>query len=233
MAIQPKQIAKLLQAWVGIAGFTAAGGTSDTITSVLTTALGTAGNGGVSVPLQVGSGSQEGVNTSTGFNQTQVFLASNGDRLVDGAGNDVYAKITNSGSVWTLSYFSAPNGTETPYTMVASTVINFEVPYVFTFDHLPYTAIAAMIERHIAPDLATFGYRQTMETLTVTATNTLANAAYAPNGTTALLLVNGVAYTATGAAPPFSYSGKTLTWSAANAGFSLATTDDVKFVYSY
>ena len=233
MGIPAKQITKFMQAWVGIAGFASAGGTSDTITSALTTALNTAGNGGVSVPLQVGSGSTEGVNTAAGFNQTQIFQAANGDKLTDATGQEVYAKVTNSGSAWTLSYFSAPNGVETAYTMTAATSINFEIPYVFSFDHLPFTAIAAMIERHIAPDLATFGFRQFAEALTVTAANTLSSFTNTPNGVVTMLLVNGVTYTPLGSSPPFTVSGKVITWSAANAGFALATTDDVKAVYSY
>lgn len=73
MSVQAKQINKLLQAWTGISGLSTAGGTSDTITTALTTALNTAGNGGVSVPLQVGSNAQMGVNTSTGFNTTPIY----------------------------------------------------------------------------------------------------------------------------------------------------------------
>ena len=125
------------------------------------------------------------------------------------------------------------NGVETAYTMAAGTSINFEAPYVFTFDHLPYTAIAAMIERHIAPDLATFGYRETSEALTVTAANTLSNLAYAPTGAKTQLIVNGIVYMPNGASPPFTVSGKAITWSAANAGFPLATTDEVKAAYAY
>lgn len=233
MTIQAKQIQKFMLAWVGITGFSTAGGTSDTITSALTTALNTAGNGGSAVPLQVGSATQEGVSTAAGFNLTDVYVVSTGDKLVDGAGNEVYAKVSNSGSVWTLSYFSAPNGTETAYTMVASTSISFEIPYVFTFDHLPYTAITAMVSRHIAPDLATFGYRETSEALTVTAANTVSNFTYTPTGAKTQLIVNGVVYMPIGASPPFTVSGKVITWSAANAGFALATTDEVKVAYAY
>lgn len=233
MLIQAKQIAKPMLAWVGIAGFTTTGGTSDTITSALTTALNTAGNGGASVPLQVGSASQEGVYTVTGFNVTDVFSGTTGQRLTDSNGNDVYAKISNSGSSWTLSYFSAPGGTETAYTMPASTLINFEVPYVFSFNDLPLTAITAMISRHIAPDLATFGFRLFSEALTVTAANTVSALTNAATAVVQQLIVNGVVYTSLGSSPPFTVSGKAITWSAANAGFGLATTDDIKAVYSY
>lgn len=233
MPVQPKQIQKNLQAWVGIAGFTAAGGSSDTITTVLTTALTTAGNGGASVPLQVGSATQMGVNTAAGFNVTPVYAAGTKDVLLDSAGQEVYGKITNAGSAWTLSYFSVVSGTETAFTMPASTAIDFEVPYVFSFDLLPLTAITAALQRHVAPDPSANAGRTQADALTVTATNTLSALSRTYAGPWAMLLVNGVTYANFGPTPPFSVSGTAVTWSAANAGFALATTDEVKVIYGY
>lgn len=233
MPVQPKQIQKNLQAWVGIAGFSATGGTSDTITTALTTALSTAGNGGVSVPLQVGSATQMGVNTSAGFNVTPVYVAGTKDVLLDANGQEVYGKIANSGSAWTLGYFSSVSGTETAYTVAASTLVDFEVPYVFTFDLLPLTAITAATQRHVAPDPAATSGRTQADALTVTATNTVSALTRTYAGPWAMLLVNGVIYTNFGPTPPFSVSGTAVTWSASNAGFALATTDDVKAIYGY
>lgn len=233
MPVQPKQIQKNLQAWVGIASFATAGGTSDTITTTLTTALSTAGNGGVSVPLQVGSAAQMGVNTAAGFNVTPVYVAGTKDVLLDASGQEVYGKITNSGSAWTLSYFSIVSGTETAYTIAASTSIDFEVPYVFTFELLPLTAITAAMQRHVAPDPSANAGRTQADALTVTATNTVSALSRAYAGPWAMLLVNGVTYTNFGPTPPFSISGTAVTWSAANAGFALATTDEVKAIYGY
>ncbi len=233
MPVQPKQIQKNLQAWVGIAGFTATGGPSDTITAALTTALGTAGNGGVSVPLQVGSASQMGVNTAIGFNITPVYVAGTKDVPLDANGQEVYGKITNSGSAWTLSYFSVVAGTETAYTMAASSAVDFEVPYVFTFDLLPLTAITAATQRHVAPDPAATSGRTQGDALTVTAANTVSALSRTYAGPWAILIVNGVTYTNFGPTPPFSITGTAVTWSAANAGFALATTDEVKVIYGY
>ncbi len=233
MGIAAKQITKFLQAWVGIAGFSTAGGTSDTITTVLTSALNTAGSGGVSVPLQVGSATQMGVSTTAPFNVTAVFVAGTKDVLLDGNGQEVYAKITNAGSAWTLSYFSVVGTAETAYAMAASTAIDFEVPYIFSLDALPVTAITGATQRHISPDPAAFAGRTQPDALTVTAANTLSALSKTYAGPWAILIVNGVQYTNFGSTPPFSVSGTAVTWSAANAGFPLATTDEVKAIYGY
>lgn len=233
MGVKAKQIDKLLQGWIGISGLSTAGGTSDTITTVLTTALNTAGNGGVSVPLQVGSNAQMGVNTATGFNTTPVYQGGSKDLYLDANGQEVYGKITVSGSTWTLSYFSIIGSTETTFTMPAAASVDFEVPYVFTFDTLPFTAITSLVNRHIAPDPSAFGQRFQPDVLTVTATNTVSALSRAYAGPYAMLLVNGVVYTNFGPTPPFSVSGTAVTWSAANAGFPLATSDEVKAIYGY
>lgn len=232
MTIPAKQINYFLEARVGVSGFSSAGGASDTITSALTTALSTASRAGGSVPLQVGSANLEGVDTATGFNLTPIYIAS-GVRLTDTNGNDVYGKITNSGSTWTLSYFSAPSGAEAAYTMAASTSIAFEVPYIFSFADLPLTAITAVTDRHIAPDPANQGMRLQTDALTVTATNTVSALSRTQNGGVFFLYVNGVAYRNVGGSPPVSVSGTVVTWNATNAQFALATTDEVTAFYSY
>jgi hypothetical protein len=233
MSVKAKQIEKFLQGWVGIAGLATAGGTSDTITTVLTTALNTAGNGGVSVPLQVGSNAQMGVNTSTGFNTTPIYQGGSKDFYLDANGQEVYGKITVSGSTWTLSYFSIVGTTETAFTMPASAQVDFEVPYVFSFDALPMTAITSLVNRHIAPDPSANGQRFQPDVLTVTAANVVSALSRAYAGPYAMLIVNGVVYTNFGPAAPFSVSGTAVTWSAANAGFPLATSDEVKAIYGY
>ena len=239
MSIQAKQISKYLQAPVGISGFSTAGGASDTITSAITSALSTASDAGTSVPLAVGNGTPgsqvEGVQVAAGLNRTLIYNSGTTVRYLDGSGNDVYGKVTNSGAVWTLGYFSVIAGTETAFTMPASVSIAFEVPYIFTFADLPYTALMALLERHVAPDGASSGAgtRILTEVLTVTAANTVSNTTNTPTGTKQCLVVNNVAYYALGASPPFTISGKAITWSAANAGFALATSDVVVADYSY
>jgi hypothetical protein len=69
------------------------------------------------------------------------------------------------------------------------------------------------------------------QTIAVTAANTLAAIPTTPQGLFFLLLVNGQAFLPVGASPPFTVSGTTITWSAANAGIALATGDLVQLLY--
>jgi hypothetical protein len=239
MGVPAKQITRFFQAPIGISGFSTAGGSSDTITSAITAALNTAADSGSSVPLQVGNGAPgsqvEGVQTAAGLNLTPIYNSGTKIKYLDGSGAEVYGKVTNLGSTWTLSYFSLSGGTENAFTMPASASIAFELPYVFTFDHLPYTAMMAVLERHVAPSSATgaAGTRLFAEAVAVTSANTLAGLTNAADGKIARLNVNGLIYTNLGSAPSFTVSGKTITWSAANAGFALATSDVVSAEYSY
>lgn len=236
--IAAKQIKKFQQAPVAVSGFVTAStaGTSDNITAALTSAVGTAGDGGAAVPLQVGAlgaSPQMGVQTTDGLNRTPIYSAATGQRLVDANGYEVYGKITYASAVFTLGYFSAPGGAEAAYTMPASSGITFLMPYIFDFVSFPATATMAVLEKFVASDQVAFAFRETQEVLTVTAANVLSNLSQAHNGLTCELFVNGVTASSAAPNPDFTVSGKVITWSAANAGYALATSDVVKAKYSY
>ena len=232
MSPRIEQIFYILNARIGVSGFTSAGGTSDTINSALNSALSTASRSGGSVPLQVGSSAQEGIETATGKNLTPLY-DSQGHRLLDTTGTDVYGKVTFGGTNWTLSYFSAPGGTEAPISISAGTLLGFEFDYRFNLADLPRSAISATTDRRISPDPAQTGMRLAQEILAVTADNTLAAASNAQTGAIAYLIVNNLSYRATGPTPPCAVSGKAWSWNQANAGFKLIAGDDVVAVYSF
>ena len=239
MLTQAKQIAKFLMAPIGVSGFSTAGGPSDTVTAAITSALNAAADNGGSVPLVAGSGAYgsqvEGVITAAGLNLTPIYSSGTKLKYLDGNGSEVYGKFSVSGSTWTLSYFSLVGGAETAFAMPASAMLAYEVPYLFNFDHLPYTALMAIVERHVATAVALTGAgtRLFAEAVAVTSANTLAALTNTATGVLQKLNVNGLIYTNLGSAPPFSIAGKTVTWSAANAGFALAPSDSVSAEYSY
>lgn len=71
------------------------------------------------------------------------------------------------------------------------------------------------------------------ELIPVTSENTLSSLSIVPNSGMMVLYVNGQAIFPLGANPPFTRNGANLTWSAANAGYALETTDTVVAVYTY
>ncbi len=232
-----KQIAKFNSAWVGLTGFAAAGATSDTLTTALTGVLSTAGDGGLPVPLQAAvktRGSQVmGVLAAAPDNICTLFDGVSGLQIQDANGHDVYGRITVTGAVWTLGYFVAPGGVEAPYAMPAGQVLSIDIPYLFSFDLWPQTAGIGSRTRHAAPDAAAYGWREFSEQLTVTGANALSALTNAPDGRKTTLNVNGVVVPGGGASPAFTVAGKSVTWSAANAGYALDTSDTVFATYTY
>lgn len=232
--IKSKQIEKFLAASIQITGFTAAGA-DDVVTSVVTTALSTAGNGGVSVPLQVSSGVEGlGVITTAPSNRIEIWANATKDKINDGAGEEVYGRLTESGGVYTLTYYSlnSTTGAETAYSFSSSTSIDFEFNYRFDFARFPTDAPIQVQTRNVTQDPAGAG-RLHAEKLTVTAQNTISNLTYTPTSASTVCLIVNEANYYTFSPAPFSVAGKAITWNASNAGFNIETTDVVIASYPY
>lgn len=71
-----------------------------------------------------------GVVTTAPRNRVEI-LDANGGQIEDGSGNDVYARLTESAGVWTLTYFSSVAGVETSYSLTGQTIKIF---YYEVFD---------------------------------------------------------------------------------------------------
>lgn len=75
----------------------------------------------------------KGVVSDDPNNNVKLF-DTNGDHFLDGSGNQVYGRITNSGGLggtWTLSFYSNVSGTETPYSFGSSTDIDWYFQQLF------------------------------------------------------------------------------------------------------
>lgn len=230
MGIQSKQINKTLAAAVRVSGFSANGG-SNTVTTAITSALSTAGDGGLSVPVQVAS-TDIGVITSGTNNRIEIWDATSKDKFVASNGEEVYGRLTESSGVYTLTYYTLPNtGTETAYSFGSSTSIDFEFGYRFDFYRYPTDAAIATVARNINQDPSQSAGRPYAEKLTITAQNTLPNLSKTPvSSSTVELMVWGVSYDALGGGTAYftvNTTTKALTWSATNAGFNIDTTDYV------
>ena len=140
--------------------------------------------------------------------------------------------MVEAGGVYTLElYYLDGTGTEQAYTHPGGD-IDFEFPYLFTFDQLPRDALLRIHSLHL-DDVGGGGLVMTQEVVAVTALNTLANTVGTYVGTGPFMLsVNGKLEVFTGGAPSFTVAGQTITWNAANAGYDLETTDVVSVVYA-
>lgn len=219
------QLNWLQDARIGLLTFSANGGSSN-VTAALTTALSTAGDEGVSMPLQVASATTVGLITSTPNNLCRLVRSSNRLPIADSNGNEVYGRLTQNAGVYTLTYFTLVGGTETAYSFGVATNIDFYPVYRFDAARLPKDAGVALSARLIQDDpLVVAGGGTTLGTpvqLNVTASNTVSDLPTAPTAANRVFLyVNGKAEFATGASPSFSHAGVAITWNAANAQYSL------------
>ncbi len=231
--IPAKQIIKPQSASVRVNGFSASG-TSGVLTTAIGTALSTAGEGGVSVPVQpLGGSNTIGVIVTGANNRTEIYGGASKLKLTDASGNEVFGRITEAGGVYTLTYFSLVAGVETAHSMPAE-AIDIEFSYRFDFARFPADAAIAVSARNISNDPAgAGGATPRNERLTVTALNTVSDLGFTPlNAATFALFVNGQQFdTFGGGAAAFSLSGVAITWSAANAGFPLEVADRVTARY--
>lgn len=222
MKIQASQIEKIQSTYIRVGGLSATGASTNA-TSALTTAVSTAGNSGVAVPLQVSASvAGVGVVTAAPLNRVEIYDATTKGKILNSS-FEVYGRLTEAAGVYVLTYFYlAANGTETAHSFGSATSIDFEFIYRFDLHRLPADAIVALTGRNVILDAGgTSGARQVTEQLTVTALNTLAALTFTPNTTANICLnVNGHDnYTFGGANAPFTISSKTITWNpAANAG---------------
>jgi hypothetical protein len=232
-----KHIDKIISASIRLSGISATG-SSTVVTSQITAALSTAGDKGVSVPLQISNSGGLGVIVTPPSNRCEIYNATSKDKISSASGEEVYARLTQSGGVYTLSYFTLENnGTETAYSFGSSTPIDVEFNYRFDFRRLPADAIIGVPTRNISEDpAAPIGQTLFREKLAVTGTNAVDPLTKTPvNATAIVLIVNQTtidAFDGSSAAFSVNLSTKAVTWNAANAGYDLDTSDRVIAVYS-
>lgn len=232
--IKPKQIDRILSGSIKLLNVSVGSGVNSVIvTSAITSVLATAGNNGVSVPLQTSTNVfTPGVIVTSPINKSEIFDHVTKLPISDVNGNEIYGRIVYSGSDYVLNLHYLNSGTETAYSTTGAITIDFDFVYRFDFNTLPADALVAAVSRNVSLDPKGQGATMILEKLTVIATNslsTLGNIPSSPNKT--ILSVNGKEEFTLGAGPAFSLAGATITWNAGNAGYSLETTDVVYAKY--
>lgn len=226
--LQAKQISKFLAGFIGLSGLAVTSANSVNVTSALTTALTSGGNGGASVPLQAAVANTTMGVIVAGDNEMDVFDNVT-QQPVTISGQKVYARISLAGGVYTASFFVRTAGAETAQSINGT--VQVVVPYLFDF--VNYPSDSAIKWWNVAPASAGSGAKIKIEQLTVTATNTLSNMSALPADSSIVVLnINGADIYPTNS---FSVSGQAITISAAQAtatGYAINTTDTVFVRYS-
>lgn len=226
------QIQGRLGCQLKVGNFASGTGTSVVVTTPITTLLATAGQGGVSVPLQVaGASPGQGVITSAALNRSSINLNTSGDQI-ENNNNLVYGRITEAAGVYTLSYFYRDAaGAEQAHTMGSSVNIDFTFNYYFSLGTLPEDALLRSSSLVFSDDPTNAGSRRVVEKLTVTALNTLSALSFTPITESNLeLIVAGISQSSLNG--DFTCPAKTITWVPATAGFNIQTTYPVIAAYN-
>ena len=233
IGIQRSQLDFILTAPILGIGLTVTG-LSVNASASIATLLATAGRGAVSVPVQVSTSESVIGLITTGINRVTLRNSNNKDQIRQGT-EEVYGKLTQAASVYTITFFYNNNGTETAYSFAASTPVDFAVSYRFDAARLPTDALIAVSGTLLSTDVVGAGGTPPLlftEPLTIATLNTLPALSKTPfNANFVHLVVNGATYFSTTPSPVFSVSVKALTWIPAN-GFPLLVGSDCVAVYS-
>lgn len=225
--IKAKQIRKMFEAPMVISGFTTSAGTSNIVTSSLSTIATSEG-----VPVQVANET----NFTRGFvvsgnNIVDIVESASKTAIQDKKGNEIYGRLTKPGADYIVTFYSLVGGVETEFSIQAGIPINLVVAYLYDFNSLPSDALRRIAGAVVGQD-PTLGAVEFQELLTVSSTNTVSNLAKSPisNSEPMQLIINGQIEDnlSNGA---FSISGKIITWNQTNAGYPLETGDRVVAKY--
>jgi len=241
MKIDPIQIAGEMAYPLKVLNF-AASGTSNTVTTVVSNVLATAGKGGTqldvieSLPLGV-----VGIITTGANNDGTLVTSATGLPIEDDDSNEVFCRLTYNGSNYILSYYTSVNGVETAFTMPSQN-INFTFNYNFKNGTEPYDALIKTLKVSFGAnqDAKSYDFDYLIETATLTADNTFQNPVltYPPkSGSAVTMSVNGIEYYS---GEHFTLTSQSVTISAgnlANLGFDILNENDIngepKFVVKF
>ena len=216
-----------MAAYVYLSGVSVASNTA-TVTTPLTTALATAGSGGVAVPLALGNEATmtQGVLISTTLRLPVVDNVTKEPIVDNTTNNEVFGIMSESGGVYTFDLKTLTDAGVEQTADVADGTMDLGAPYLFDFVTYPSDSAIRFSSYQVGQDATAAGGKLMVENLAVTATDTLADLSVTPfDGTKINLNIDGhVEPISQGA---FTISGATVTWVPAVAGYALETTDKV------
>lgn len=241
MIAKRKQIGGNWSARLGVLGYTfPASPATANVTTAISTTLSTAGElEGVAVALPVTPSTGvtvPGVITTGTNNYVQLRNSTTKGPLDDGTGVEVYGRITEAASLYTLSLYTLVAGVETAYAPVSPVDVDFYFPYRIPFNRLPTDINISTSAQFVKDDPSASFSSQVLvsELLTITVTDTLPNLTFVPDDPANVQLVINTLSEDNfgGGSASYSVSGVVLTWSAANAGYPLVPGDKVVARYT-
>lgn len=232
MLLSKKQLKYAVPAFLELSNVSVTGSSKD-VTSLLSTLLSTAGAGGSSVPLQVGSliTDTQGIITNAGLNLVSIKNALSEKAIFDKiTGREVFARISESAGVYTISFFIKDDaGVETAYAFASATNIDIDFRYAFSVGMLPEGAVED-VDTYLKFSGSGATAKQYAEVLVATGTNALPNLTKTPSdGTLVIIEVNG--QTLRSITGDFTVTGKAITLNPTTVGYDVDSTD--KVVASY
>ena len=233
--IQRKQLGGLLASRVGAINYNYPAAATSDVTSNITTLLATAGDNGVSVPVQVSTGNTvQGLITVAPGNKILVRRNSDKKPIASIAGDEVYGRLTEAAGVYSLALFTEVAGVETSFVPASPTAIDYYPHYRFTMATLPTDAlISTPVSITDDPTVVTTKQENNAELLTVTGLNTLSDLSFAPDDIQNVVLeVNGQNLDSIGGLH-FTLSGLTITLLPAGIGYNIVPGDRVVARYTY
>jgi len=185
-----------------------------------------------------GNDTTAGTYTSPPQNKAYLRLKSTGKALEDDSQRQVFGRLTEAGSVWTLSFFVLIAGSETAFDFTGHTEVgnDFEYTYFESIqigNSLP-TSIVNLFENIDEINASSpLSHQHLIEVKTIVSQNTIPNLAQVPKDVNDVkIAVNEMLYVA---GTHLTVVGQVVTWDfdSGSGGFDIETTDEVIAVYEF
>lgn len=211
-----------------------ASGTSDIVTTAISSALSTAGRGGQNLPFRVADEPNEieGVVTSGLFAKLLVWNYTTGEKIKDAEGNEVYARLSEASSIYTLSYYSNLGGSETAFD-IGTQAITFRFNYLAQQGKTPWWfSLAAGNTLYLADD-PKLSITMIDEVVALSADNTFPAPALSQtpkSGSAVIMFINGQSLKQN---VHFTVSGRNVTLNVVNLGYDVLNNGKFQVRFQY
>jgi hypothetical protein len=235
--IQAKQVHRLLQSVIGVAVTGEAEATS--VTADLAAAVIGAGWRESDVPNQAYAAPAYPLTSQSDLdeeipgwrtsdeNRVEIWVAGTEEKLVSETGEEVYGRLVDTAG--TVELFTLEGSTETAYTLTAEVDLDLALPYVFSFETLPLTALTGVLK--ISQDPSGSNYVVAQIALDNAPAQSFGALDIRAAGEDMQVNVNGQVHELINGAFTVDAVGTVVTWVPSVAGFAVDIADTVTIRY--